>query len=273
MFANTRGRVFVICSLVTIATLTLASKEKFDAADAANTGKNDFSKVDKNAAPTDRHIEHKKRYKHDRVVICPVLAAGLAAGDIPIFGPLGHTTAWDLIFFIRRLGFSKQVAEEFTNPHKKEGIELYNMEGNLKYEHGTSSGIRDPVPDETKFAKLLEVAHPEKVYKEDAEGHHGDTLSKEELQRAGRFFDANPNDKGTEGKGAHVGGKAETTFGLLAETFGVHHHVVHHEDRVRVPVHALKSLFINGTYPKGFKLRMLENNELAEHPYENHDEV
>ena len=143
------------------------------------------------ANPTPRDVD---------AVICPVLATAIRQGKLPADAD-GWVTFSDL---------DKLLIDGFGLPHGlgAEGrVNLFELDGNEAFEHGVSSGIRDPRPNRTAFDKLLTFAKD-------------GIFTSSELMMAGHYFDQHPNPESHTPAGVDHGGFESTLLGAFLPIFG-----------------------------------------------------
>jgi hypothetical protein len=144
--------------------------------------------------------------KADRI-ICPVLAAGFASGRLPTIDDNGNIDLAGLKKFLVALGFSSTAqVEQLPYPFSLFELDGTGTNGGA-FEHGKSSGIRDPSKSRANLDALLAFA--------DADG----VMGAEEMAAAGKWFDENPNQE-THVKDPARTGTEFTFVNFLLPLFG-----------------------------------------------------
>ena len=87
-------------------------------------------------------------------IICPVLAAGVKTGTLSL-DKKGQFDADALKAFLESIHVGPFFAAVGATPFP---VEVYEMDGKIAFEHGKSSGIRDPRLNRTRLDILLSYA-------------------------------------------------------------------------------------------------------------------
>lgn len=117
--------------------------------------------------------------KADRI-ICPVLASGFASGKLETIDDDGNVELAGMKKFLDALGVKLGQVEHLPFPFSLFELDGTGTNGGA-FEHGLSSGIRDPSKSRANLDAFLAFA--------DADG----VMGTEEMAAGGKWFDENPN--------------------------------------------------------------------------------